>query len=494
MANGAVEKLVTEVSVQGADTYVQKMRGISDAHRRNANAVREATRAQKDYERTLDHAMGWAAGAGAVMTGGGILFGRNIVNTTAEVDALRQGLTAMMGSAEKANKEYAKLVDLSTKPGVGFQEAIRLSLGLQAASMSADTARSAVEEFSNAVALAGGGKDRLEYVSIALTQIATANGKAIGQEIRQLQQHVPQIRQVLKKAFGTADSEELGKMGIGSEEFFRRVLAEMRKMPRAATSLRNDLDNLSDAWTRFLYGTGASGKGGIGGGIRLITGALNAFNRYNEVTHGAAGATVLWGTATTILAGTLLTAAYGVKKLRDMWLEVAGAANVAAGAQARAAGAGAGAGGSAAAGKGGGIIAGVGKGGIIAAGIALLSGMSYGGAKLEDYGRRKKNRQAQSMGTALKWGGGPLGMIIGSATGAYDTWNDHVGPRPRKATPKTRMEQHQEDTNSKLDELIHLTKDANRTIIGGGKLAQRLLNPGNIERALSGTLAQAVIN
>ena len=119
-------------------------------------------------------------------------------------------MRAVTGSASLAAEELKKLEKTAELPGLGFEQAVQGSINLQAASFSADEARQTLEGFGNALATVGGGKADLDGVVRALTQIA-AKGKVTAQEINQLAERLPQIREIMKEAFGTSNTEELQK-------------------------------------------------------------------------------------------------------------------------------------------------------------------------------------------------------------------------------------------------------------------------------------------
>jgi tape measure domain-containing protein len=116
---------------------------------------------------------------------------------------------------------------------------------LQAAGFSADTARKALMGFGNALATIGRGKEDLDGVIRALTQIAS-KGKISAEEINQLAERLPQIRVAMKNVFGTADTEVLQKMGIASKEFVELLIEEFNKAPKAMAGLKTELEILSE--------------------------------------------------------------------------------------------------------------------------------------------------------------------------------------------------------------------------------------------------------
>lgn len=182
-----------------------------------------------------------------------------IYEATAEMDSLKRGLTAVMGSSSAAAAEMERLKEVAKLPGLGYQEAIRMSTSLQAAGMSAGMARNAMMAFGNALATVGKGKAELDGVGLALSQIMS-KGKVSAEEINQIAERVPQIRVAMESAFGTASTEMIQKMGMTSGQFIRGVTDELGKLEKVTGGLRNGTENLSDAWFQFKATLGGTGS------------------------------------------------------------------------------------------------------------------------------------------------------------------------------------------------------------------------------------------
>lgn len=164
------------------------------------------------------------------------------------------GLTAV--SVENVSDQLERLKKLAKEPGLGMDQVITASTNLQAIGMSAEGAEGLIREMGNALALVGKGKADMDGVTLALTQIA-AKGKISAEEINQMAERLPQIRSLMQKAFGTADTEVLNKMGISAEEFFQKITEAAKELPRAAITTQEHLNNMSDA---FLEVKVAAGK------------------------------------------------------------------------------------------------------------------------------------------------------------------------------------------------------------------------------------------
>jgi tape measure domain-containing protein len=107
----------------------------------------------------------------------------------------------------------------------------------------------------NANALAGGGRDELQRILRAFSQIAT-NGAILGEELNQLSEAGIAAKAMLKDRFGTADGGELARMGVTGEDGIRALIEEMEKLPKATGGAKNSLENLAMAADMAVVGVG----------------------------------------------------------------------------------------------------------------------------------------------------------------------------------------------------------------------------------------------
>lgn len=178
------------------------------------------------------------------------------VSAFAQFDSLQRGMIAVMhNNIEFANAEIFRLNEVAKLPGIGFKEAIQGSTNLQAAGLSADLARRSLIGFGNALATVGRGKAYLDGVNLALSQIMS-KGKVMAQEINQIAERVPQIRVMMKKAFGTADTEKLGKMGMSSERFIEGIVKQLETLPKVTGGIGNAMENLDDTFFKMKVSIG----------------------------------------------------------------------------------------------------------------------------------------------------------------------------------------------------------------------------------------------
>lgn len=188
----------------------------------------------------------WLGGAITAATAAFAGFASQALKAYGDVDSLKKGLIAVAGSAEEAEKQFKRLKEVAKLPGLGVEEAVRGSIRLQAGGFTEQGAERALQAVGNALATVGLGREELDGVILALTQIQS-KGKVSAEEINQIAEKLPQFRGLITEAFGTADSEQLQKMGITTEQFISKLIVGLEKLPAVAGGVNNVLENLQDS-------------------------------------------------------------------------------------------------------------------------------------------------------------------------------------------------------------------------------------------------------
>jgi tape measure domain-containing protein len=173
----------------------------------------------------------------------------------ADFEKLELAFKAVADESVDVSKEIERLKKVAQSPGLGFEQAVRASTRLQAVGLNADQARATLAAYGNAVARSGGGAAEFEGAITALVQVAS-KGKISAEEINQLNERIFEIRPALKKAFGTADSEELQKLGISSEEFIARTTKAFAELEQVQGGLGNSFENAQISIRSFLADLG----------------------------------------------------------------------------------------------------------------------------------------------------------------------------------------------------------------------------------------------
>ena len=234
--------------------------------------AREATKTLNKFEGGFSKSfksIGKLAGP-ALAVGGLAKWGSAIFEGTLRLEELTVSLKTVSDGTESLDDQLNALRKTARLPGLGFEEAIEGSVRLQAAGLSAQQSREAIEQFGNALAAAGKGKADLDGVILALTQIA-AKGKISAEEVNQIAERVPQIRAVMKEAFGTAVAEDIQKLGVSAEEFISKTIDALGGLERAGSTARNELENAKDSANQLNQALGEKL------GVASLTGGLAEF-------------------------------------------------------------------------------------------------------------------------------------------------------------------------------------------------------------------------
>ena len=186
-----------------------------------------------------------------------LALGAKALSVTGDIEALQKGLISVMGSAKAAGDEFERLKEVAKLPGLGLEEAVQGSVALQAAGFSADEARKSLLAFGNALATVGKGKNELKLVQLALTQLQNKSS-GYGQELRQLTEQLPQLRNALVSAFGTAESDKIAQLGVTGKEVVSILTSEFAKLPKVAGGLKNSFENAGDAIKIALFNVGTA--------------------------------------------------------------------------------------------------------------------------------------------------------------------------------------------------------------------------------------------
>lgn len=234
----------------------------SDAHR-FAGGLGRITATQNrwtEFASKLDVA-GFAL-KGLSIAGGAV---KKFFDADISVEKLAGSLSAVSDGSETVAQQFAALREASKLPGVGMAELGQSSAALQGVGLSAKASRDAMVEFGNALATAGKGKAELAGVADAITDMFGA-GMVESDQIDRISGVFPKFRAMI----GNLDRSDPSK-------FIQGVIEELRKLPRAATSGQDAVDNLGDSFDQLIGKISGGKVGKIGAGImRGLSDAMDA--------------------------------------------------------------------------------------------------------------------------------------------------------------------------------------------------------------------------
>ncbi len=222
------------------------------ALRRMDNSARQSVRQLETLTQAAKRFGNEAQGIGRSLSVGVTLpllgVGAAAVKSAIELDSMKRALTAVAGSAEAADRQLARLREISKLPGIDFVGAVQGATRLQAVGVKAADAERALKAFANAVATTGGSPEQFREITVQLGQLS-GKGKLLAQDLRPIIEAAPAVAKVLKDSFGSVDpevlSKKLEKLGLDSKQFIGLLVREMEKMPQVSAGARESFDNLA---------------------------------------------------------------------------------------------------------------------------------------------------------------------------------------------------------------------------------------------------------
>lgn len=219
--------------------------------------LRTASKQVEDTTRTIQKQIGGLSNLGSRLQDIGVtgLIGITapivagvaaIAKVRGDIDSLERGLVAVAGNARDAAVQFGRLREVAKLPGLGLEEAVRASINLQAVGFSAQAAEKNIMAFGNALALVGRGKADLEEVVRQLGQLAN-RGKVTADNLKPILERVPQVAAIMRKEFGTVDTEVLQKMGVSADQFIAKIVQGLESLPKATGGIKNAVENAQDS-------------------------------------------------------------------------------------------------------------------------------------------------------------------------------------------------------------------------------------------------------
>lgn len=187
-----------------------------------------AKRAWKEFGDELGKVSQKAQMAGLAMTAGLtapiVGFAKVAVDAAAKMESMRASMTAVTGSSATANAQLAELEAMAGRTASSYDLLVSASKGL-IAGFDGDVkgANAVLERFATLSNVMGVSRSDFERLTINLTQIGGAS-RLTGDELREMASILPNLRSLLKDAFGTNQSEALAKMGITGRQALEGIM------------------------------------------------------------------------------------------------------------------------------------------------------------------------------------------------------------------------------------------------------------------------------
>lgn len=283
-----------------------KTKGLEDGLQRAKNSLKKTQREMKRVGQSMQQIGGAMS---TYVTLPIAAAGVAALRSAAEMEQLEKGLKALMGSSAAASDELDKLKEAAQNPGLGFQQAVRGSLALQAVGFEAEFARDALLQFGNALALSGGTADDLQEVIRQLSQVQSL-GKITAENMNVIRERVPLVGRALQEAFGTSSIEQIRETGISTDEFVKRLVEGLGSIERAEGGLANSFENLKIAITSASaeIGQAINNTFDIQGIIDGVSSAISSLvERFNALSKPIRQAIIAFAGIAALLGPLLVT-------------------------------------------------------------------------------------------------------------------------------------------------------------------------------------------
>lgn len=173
------------------------------------------------------------------------LLGKNLFDSAVQLEKYVGSLGVAMKDAEKAKERFNELVEVSRLPGLNLQSLVRGDVALQGVKFSPEESLETLKQWGNELALFNGSAEEYQRVVINLQQISGAKTLA-GDELREMAELIPSLRQALRDLYNTDDTKELKELGITGAQVIRDLTVKFSESARAADSAQNDIKNFNN--------------------------------------------------------------------------------------------------------------------------------------------------------------------------------------------------------------------------------------------------------
>lgn len=217
-------------------------------------------------------------GGGLKMVGASaVSMGKSLFQAEADFEGLVRGLSATVTEAGQLEREIDGLKEVAKLPGLGFKEALQGAIALKGVSMSAKEAKDTMMAFGNALANVGKGKTELDAILVSLQQMVSTRQLDLV-NLKEISGRLPGFLEIAER-FPQDDPRE----------WLRLVVTELEKIPKAAESAQDKLDNMKDAAEMAKLEISGGVVSNIGGGVadaigRVLQGKALEFDKITDGT------------------------------------------------------------------------------------------------------------------------------------------------------------------------------------------------------------------
>jgi Tape measure protein len=251
--------IMVQFQQEGAVAAVNQLnQAIASIGPTTQKASQQASQGVSSLSLTVKQAQKSFAGIGSAIAGLGLVrSGQQLLQVAGDIDSLRKQLVLWEGSQAAANQRFNEFRELSKRPGISLEPAIQAFSRLRGAGVAAQDSMRMIEGFGKALGQMGkGGTDMLGVLE-QVTQSLSKGGQIMREDLKFIQQYVPQVSTILKNLYGTSDTEKLAKRGLDAAQVWRDVTNELLKLQEATPGIQKMMDQF---WQEMRLGAETAGK------------------------------------------------------------------------------------------------------------------------------------------------------------------------------------------------------------------------------------------
>ena len=277
---------------RGADiTGKESLPRLQKEIKKTSQVARQSSRGFVDSFGDIDRVM-----RGSMLTMGlfsisVVSLGKKLIQSTLDMDQYIRGFKVLDGGLQNAKATMQDIIEVSKLPGIQIPAASRGYMNLRAVGVSGNFAIKVLEEFSNAVAIAGGRSIDLRESIRQLSQTLSIN-KIDMENWRVMLERIPTMRIAVQKAFGpkSIHTEHLAKVmekeGLTAEQTWRHILQQMMFTERAdPNTITNAIERLQNSLWHMAANIGAIYAPAIRDILKSFNTLAEGFNNINKPTR-----------------------------------------------------------------------------------------------------------------------------------------------------------------------------------------------------------------
>jgi len=178
-------------------------------------------------------------------------FYKESLEVYSKFELLENSVRQFATSAEDASRILNDLYAISSKvSGLTYEGAVQGYVELASVGMKENEIKRTIAAVSNMLSFMGKPASEAEGVFYALRQVLS-DTKIMADDIRQIGERIPGLRDIISKKFGTLTIKDLNKMGITPKMFAKGLVEAMEEFGQASSKVTDFIENLTSAFTKF---------------------------------------------------------------------------------------------------------------------------------------------------------------------------------------------------------------------------------------------------